>query len=107
MALIVQQAATVLGPAVTMTAITSSDTFRPSDRGVLIYRSAGTGATLTIVIPGNTDYGVALPDPTVVLGATDLRMIGTAGFAKYADPNGVVTITSSSQTTVTVGYGIV
>jgi hypothetical protein len=107
MALITPQAATVLGPAITMSAIGASDTFRPTDRGVLIYRSTGTGATLTIVIPGNTDYGVALPDPTVVLAATDLRMIGTAGLVKYADNNGVVTITSSSQTSCTVGYATV
>ena len=107
MALIAPQAATLLGPAVTMTAITSSDTFRPHARGVLLYRAEGGNSTLTIVIPGNTDYGVALPDPTVVLGATDLRALGTAGFIKYADANGVVTITSSSQTSCTVGYLIV
>ena len=104
MALIAPQAATLLGPAVTMTAISSSDTFRPSDRGLLVYRSTGTGGTLTIVIPGNTDYGVALPDPTVVLGATDLRVIGLAGYAKYADANGILTITSSAQATITVGH---
>ena len=107
MALIAPQTATVLGPAVTMTAITSSDTFRPHARGVLLYRAEGGNSTLTIVIPGNTDYGVALPDPAIAIGSSGLWIFGTAGFIKYADANGVVTITSSSQATITVGYLIV
>lgn len=105
MALLTPQAATPAGPVTTYSAAGASDTLIPVDRGLLLYRTTGTGSTLTIVVPGNLDYGTAYPDPTVVLGATDNRMIPTSWMAKYADPiTQLITITSSSQATLVVAY---
>jgi hypothetical protein len=106
-ALVPQQLATPAGPAITFSAVTASDTFAPHPRGVLIFRTAGTGATNTFVIPGTNDLGQNTPDPVVTMAATDNRAVATAPYVKYQDSvTNLVTYTTSSQTTHTVAYVI-
>jgi hypothetical protein len=107
MALVAQQTVTPAGPAITAASVTASDTFAPHPRGVLLFRTAGTGATITFVIPGTNDLGQNTPDPVVTMAATDFRGVATAPYIKYQDPTtNLVTYTTSSQTTHTVSYVI-
>jgi hypothetical protein len=105
MALIAQQTVTAAGPAITYSAVSASDTFAPHPRGVLLFRTAGTGATNTFVIPGTNDLGQNTPDPVVTMAATDTRAVATGPYIKYQDPTtNLITYTTSSQTTHTVAY---
>lgn len=106
MALIAQQPVTPAGPAITYTTVGASDTFVPDRFGVLLFRTAGTGATITFTIPGTNDLGQNTPDPVVTMAATDARAVPTAEYVKYRDATGVVTYTTSSQTNHTVAYVI-
>jgi hypothetical protein len=107
MALISPQMATAAGPAITAATVGASDTFAPHPRGVLLFRTTGTGSTNTFAIPGTNDLGQNTPDPVVTMAATDFRAVATGPYVKYADPvTGLVTYTTSSQTTHTVAYVI-
>jgi hypothetical protein len=107
-ALIAPQYVSAAGPVVTYTNVAASDTFAPEARGVLLFRTAGTGATITFTIPLNTDYGQANPDPVVTMGATEARAVSTAELVRYRDgTTGLITYTTSSQTNHTVAYVVV
>lgn len=107
MALISAQTATPSGPAITYATVGASDTFAPDPRGVLLFRTTGTGATITFTVPGNNDLGQAIPDPVVTMAATDARAVSTAEYIKYKDAvTGLITYTTSSQTGHTVAYVI-
>lgn len=108
MALISPQTVSAAGPAITYATVGASDTFAPEPRGVLLFRTAGTGATITFTIPNNTDYGAANPDPVVTMAATDARAVSTAELVKYRDSStGLITYTTSSQTNHTVAYIVI
>ena len=95
MALISPQQAAATGPAITFGAVTASDTFRPAERGVLLFRTAGTAANITFVVPGTNDLGQSQPDPVIAMGATDNRAVTTAQYVRYADSaTGLVTYTT-------------
>ena len=68
----------------------------------LVYRNAsGSPITVTVVVPGNTTYGQPMPDPQITVAATT----GEAWIPlrkAYDDGTGTVTVTTSSQTSVTV-----
>lgn len=104
MALISPQVAAVDGTTITYAAASASDTFAPQDRGVLLYRTSGTAADLTIVVPGTNEHGQAKPDPVVSLGATAAAAIATADYRPDASTSGTVTVTASSTTGLTVAY---
>lgn len=100
MALLVQQAPSILGTALTYSAPTASDTMPPGDRLYYHIKTGGTGTTVTVVVPG-TSYGTARPDISVVIGTSTDRIIGPL-IGDLADPTtGLITITTSSQATCT------
>lgn len=108
MALLSPQQASVTGLDTVYSVVTASDTFVPHARGVLHYRTAGTGSTNVIVLPGNNDVSQANPDITVTMAATDDKHIKTGPLVKYADPaTRLLTVTTSSQVSHTVAYIIV
>ena len=107
MALIAQQTATPAGPAITYATVGASDTFAPHPRGVLLFRTAGTDATITFAIAGTNDLGQNTPDPVVTMAATDARAVATGPYIKYWDTaTNLITYTTSSQTNHTVAYVI-
>ncbi len=80
------------------------DKIAPNDRGALMVRNGGgSSVTVTLAWPGNSKYGPANPDPTVTVPAGADRFIGPLG-SDLADPlDGLVAITYSGVTSVTVG----
>jgi hypothetical protein len=98
------------GAGPTFSAATASDTAAPGPNIWAEYRSVHSAATtLTVVTPGNDPFGQAYPDKTYTLAAG-----GGAGnivpseiriplIKEMQDPTtGVVTITTSQQTAVTM-----
>lgn len=93
------QAIVDAGTKPTSVAITASDT-APIGSGhdsFLVYKNTSATATnLTIVVPGTTAYGVALPDPVIALPITTGELWIPIR-KDYDDGTGNVTITSSAQ----------
>lgn len=95
----------VAAPSTTPTygAVAASDTIlAPDDRTFLIVKNgSGTIDTVTIVIPGNDEFGSAIPDPAITVPiTTGERWIPIT--AHMADPaTSLVTVTHSQTTTVT------
>lgn len=103
MALLTVQQAVVPSTTPTYSAVSASDTIAGADdRTVLIVRNAGgTADNVGVVIPGNTEFGLAAPDIAVTVPiTTGERWIPIT--SKMADPaTGLVTVTHSFTTTVT------
>ena len=100
MALLSAQAPNIAGAAMTYSAVTSSDTFVPGNNVYLHVITVGTGATVTVVVPG-TQYGQARTDIATVLGTNVQRHFGPF-VADLADPTtGLVTVTFSATTAIT------
>lgn len=79
------------------------DKVAPNDRGFLdVNNGSGASITVTVDVPGNTKYGQAAPDVAVAIAAGARRRIGPfpADLAQAAD--GLVAITYSAVTSVTV-----
>jgi hypothetical protein len=94
------QAPNIQGAAMTYSAVSSSDTCVPGNNVYLHVKTVGTGATVTVVVPG-TLYGETLADVDVTLSTNVDRHIGPL-VAGLADPStGLVTITYSTTTAVT------
>lgn len=92
------------GTAPTFVAASTSDT-APRGNGrntFLVYKNAdSSGHTVTVVAPGNTEYGQANPDPQISLAATNgERWIPLR--KEYDDGTGNVTVTLDDATGVTV-----
>jgi hypothetical protein len=69
----------------------------------VVYKNTGTQKTVTIVAPGNTDYGQPNPDPALTLGATTGELwIPLRKDYDPGDGTGRATITLSDATAVTV-----
>lgn len=104
MALLAPQQIQITGPAITLAAAAGGgDTVAPNDRLFLWVKNAsGSPITVTVVVPG-TYFGQALPDVAVSVPATTgERMIGPLD-SRLADPStGVISITYSAVTSVTV-----
>ncbi len=79
------------------------DKVAPNDRGFLdVNNGGGSPITVTIAVPGNTSYGLANPDVATAVAAGARRRFGPFP-ADLADPaDGLVAITYSGVTTVTV-----
>jgi lysophospholipase L1-like esterase len=84
-------------------AVSASDTVAALDDRMFLHvkNAGGSPDTVTIVIPGNDQFGSAIPDPTVSVPATTGdRMIPL--IPAMADPaTGLITVTHSFTTTVT------
>lgn len=104
MALIAPQTAKILGTTITYAPATAGgDTVSPSGRACLHVRNGSAGAvTVTVVTPGNTRYGQADPDVPVTVAAGAEVAIGPFP-SELADPStGLVGVTYSAVTSVTV-----
>lgn len=79
------------------------DVIAPNDHGCLwVNNGSGSTVTVTVAVPGNTKYGIANPDPAIAVVAGRIMPIGPFP-ADLADPtDGMVHITYSAVTTVTV-----
>lgn len=80
------------------------DSIAPNDRGALAVKNgSGASITVTMVVPGNTKYGLAQPDPTFVVTAGNTAYIGPLP-SDLANPStGLVDFTYSGVTSLTVG----
>lgn len=100
MALMSYQQVQITGPALTYSAVASSDTVAPSQRGFVHVKTGATSTNVTVVVPG-TEYGQARADVTVAVGTNTERMIGPL-VPDLADPTtGLVTIQYSATASVT------
>jgi hypothetical protein len=80
------------------------DSIAPNDNGVLVVKNgSGSTITVTMIVPGNTKYGIANPDPTFAVTAGNTAYIGTLP-SDLANPStGLVDFTYSGVTSLTVG----
>lgn len=103
MATLTYQSADVLGAAyTTQAAAGGGDKVAPASHGaVLITNGGGSPITVTVAVPGNTEYGQAEPDYTVSVGAGAAKLIGPFG-ADLAGVDGLVALTYSDVTSVTI-----
>jgi uncharacterized protein YaiE (UPF0345 family) len=78
------------------------DTFQVNSNSFLHVRNASGGSiTVTVVVPGNTEFGIAQPDPTVSVPAAGDRIISLR--PGLVDPaTGLAGVTYSAVTSVTV-----
>lgn len=79
------------------------DKIPPNDNGYLhVKNGGGSSINVTVVVPGNTQFAQAQPDVVVAVPAGADRIIGPFP-AVLADPaDGLVAITYSGVTSVTV-----
>jgi hypothetical protein len=84
-------------------ATAAGDTVPPDNGGLLYFKNGGTAATtVTIATPGNTKYGAAIPDVAVSVAAGAEAVIGPLPFDLGDFGDGLVHITYSSATSLTV-----
>lgn len=105
MAVLGYQQVAIAGLAPTLVAATvGGDQLPTNDRGALMVKNgSGSSINVTVNVPGNTKYGLANPDPVVAVAAGATELIGPFP-SDLADPaDGLVHITYSAVTTVTVG----
>lgn len=97
------QNAKIEGTAVTMAAASAGgDKVPPNLNGALMVVNGDAAAkTVTVVVPGNTKYGQADPDVTVTVPAGATALVGPFP-QDLADVDGLVAITYSAVTSVTV-----
>jgi hypothetical protein len=96
------------GAGPTFTAATASDTMAPANNVWVEYRSTHSAATtVTVITPGNDPFGVAFADKAYTLAAgsgagnivpSEIRI----PLIKEMQSDGLVTITTSQQTLVTM-----
>lgn len=104
MATLSYQRAAISGTALTMaSAAGGGDKVRPSQSGLVLVTNGGVGSiTVTVAVPGNTRYGGAEPDVAVSVAAGASKLIGPFP-NDLADPSdGLVALTYSGVTSVTV-----
>lgn len=104
MALLTYQQPALSGTTIAYGAATAGgDTIGVTPNGVLRVRNGGgSSITVTVVTPGNTRYGQADPDIPVAVAAGTEKAIGP--FAPELATDGIISVTYSGVTTVTVAY---
>lgn len=93
------------GTAPTFVAASTSDKARINsgkDTFVVYKNASGSAVTVTIVAPGNTDYGQPYPDPAIVVAAAGERWIPMRKSYDPGDGTGLATLNLSLATSVTV-----
>ena len=102
MALLSPQQIAITGLTVTLSAAGASDTAAPNDRAFWRVKNAsGSAITATVVVPGSR-FGQANPDVAVNVPATTGDVLIGPLTADLADSaTGLITLTTSSQTSVT------
>jgi hypothetical protein len=87
----------------TNTAATASDTIAPSGSDVILIVDNGGGVTtsVTVTVPGNTEWGVVAPDiPTGVAVPAGAHAVYRLP-ARLADPDtGLITVSTTPTTSV-------
>lgn len=95
----------VVAPSTTPTygAVAASDTIaNADDRMFLIVKNAsGTADNVTIVIPGNDQFGSAIPDPVVTVPITTGERWIPLRYAMADPATGLITVTHSQTASVT------
>lgn len=107
MALLSVQQAKLTGTTVTYTAAAGGgDTFAPGSSDSVALRvknGGGSGITVTIAFPGTTSYGANNPSVTTAsIGAGAEAVIGPIPPAAIDNSTGLVSVTYSGVTSVTV-----
>lgn len=105
MALLPVQQSKLAGTAVALTAAAAGgDTIKPQPRSVVLVQNGDASAkTVTVVIPGNTQFGQPEPDVAVTVAAGDIELIGPFP-SGAADSSGLVSLTYSAVTSVQVAH---
>jgi hypothetical protein len=103
MAILTLQKATIAGTTYATVAASAGGDQVPVglDNALLVTNGSGASITVTIIVPGNTPYGLANPDPTVSVPASQSRLIGPFP-SDLANANSCVDITYSGVTSLTV-----
>lgn len=75
------------------------DKIKANDRAAVLYANTGGGSiTITVAVPGNTEFGQAEPDVAIVIAAGTTKLVGPFS-AELADPTDrLVHITYSGVT---------
>lgn len=99
----IQAKTTGVAAATQAAASAGGDKVAPNDRGMLVFRNGDAAAkTVTLVVPGNTKYGLANPDATYSVAAGATAYIGPLS-SDLADPaDGLVAFTYSAVAACTV-----
>ncbi|MFF0864161.1 hypothetical protein ACFYUV_20550 [Nonomuraea sp. NPDC003560] len=95
------QAATITGTVLTVRNAASGDKITPDENlALVILNGSGVPVTATPAVPGNTDYGVALPDPVATIPASGAAFVRLK--KEWADPaDGLIALAWSATTSVT------
>lgn len=102
MATLPAQTVSVLGTDLTLNAAAGGGDKVSPGTTLIIRNGSGAGITVTVVVPGNTKYGVAAPDYTKVVPAGGISVIGPLP-QDLADPiTNLIDLTYSGVTTLTV-----
>ena len=104
MATLAYQSAKIAGTALTFAAATSGgDKVPPDAEGILlVVNGSGSSITVTVAVPGKTRFGQDEPDVAVAVAAGKTAAIGPLPQALADSSDGLVHITYSAVTTVTV-----
>lgn len=106
MALLAPQYPRITGTAITFSsAAGGGDTIAPAPSSVLHVRNgSGSPITVTVVVPGTDDFGQARPDIAVTVAASAHTAIGPFSSALLLNSSGVIDITYSGVTSLTVAH---
>ena len=104
MAALAYQSSVIAGKTVAMAAASGGgDTVPPNEQGaLLVLNGDASPKTVTVVVPGNTRFGQADPDVAVTVAAGAYKLIGPFPQELADDADGLVHITYSAVTSVTV-----
>jgi hypothetical protein len=96
--------AKITGAGVTMVAASGGgDKIRADGHtALLVKNSDASSKTVTVAVPGNTQFGQAEPDVPIVMAAGAMTLIGPFPAALSDDTDRLVHITYSAVTSVTV-----
>lgn len=105
MALLTPQTATTAGSTITFAAVAASDTFANTGNERIIIKTAGTATSVVFTAAGSCSFGLAnnaAHNLTVAVGTTAEVWVGPLTTDRYNDGSGLVTITCTPVTAVTI-----
>lgn len=102
MATLTSQQVSVTGTTLTQTAAAGGGDKVTPGTTLIVRNGGGSSITVTVVVPGNTEFGVAAPDYTFAVAAGALAALGPLP-QRIADPvTNLIDISYSGVTSVTV-----